>query len=135
MIRRPPRSTLFPYTTLFRSARQAGTGPRADGEGDSRRKSLQTAGTREAAAGVRPPSRGPEPEGDPDLEDGARNGRRRSARPLVGGAFEPRILISVRGAARLLAVAAHLDDVAAARHFTPAPAVVPGFVDEQPGAG
>src|SRR3712207_7248670 len=28
MIRRPPRSTLFPYTTLFRSAR--GPGPRAD---------------------------------------------------------------------------------------------------------
>src|SRR3712207_7259762 len=24
MIRRPPRSTLFPYTTLFRSARQQG---------------------------------------------------------------------------------------------------------------
>src|SRR2546428_8887564 len=24
MIRRPPRSTLFPYTTLFRSAREAG---------------------------------------------------------------------------------------------------------------
>src|SRR3712207_7202503 len=24
MIRRPPRSTLFPYTTLFRSARQVG---------------------------------------------------------------------------------------------------------------
>src|SRR3712207_7051741 len=24
MIRRPPRSTLFPYTTLFRSANQAG---------------------------------------------------------------------------------------------------------------
>src|SRR2546422_6204846 len=24
MIRRPPRSTLFPYTTLFRSRRQAG---------------------------------------------------------------------------------------------------------------
>src|SRR3712207_7003657 len=24
MIRRPPRSTLFPYTTLFRSARQIG---------------------------------------------------------------------------------------------------------------
>src|SRR2546430_3912788 len=28
MIRRPPRSTLFPYTTLFRSALQAGL-PRA----------------------------------------------------------------------------------------------------------
>src|SRR3712207_8361245 len=26
MIRRPPRSTLFPYTTLFRSVRQVGTG-------------------------------------------------------------------------------------------------------------
>src|SRR3712207_7005385 len=26
MIRRPPRSTLFPYTTLFRSARGAQTG-------------------------------------------------------------------------------------------------------------
>src|SRR3712207_7035988 len=26
MIRRPPRSTLFPYTTLFRSARVAGAG-------------------------------------------------------------------------------------------------------------
>src|SRR3712207_8895144 len=25
MIRRPPRSTLFPYTTLFRSARAVGT--------------------------------------------------------------------------------------------------------------
>src|SRR5256885_3921933 len=34
MIRRPPRSTLFPYTTLFRSQRTAGAaaslGPRAD---------------------------------------------------------------------------------------------------------
>src|SRR2546430_11358336 len=28
MIRRPPRSTLFPYTTLFRSVRPAGPGDR-----------------------------------------------------------------------------------------------------------
>src|SRR3712207_7387920 len=28
MIRRPPRSTLFPYTTLFRSGRRGGTGER-----------------------------------------------------------------------------------------------------------
>src|SRR3712207_8767720 len=27
MIRRPPRSTLFPYTTLFRSGGQGGDGP------------------------------------------------------------------------------------------------------------
>src|SRR3712207_7324412 len=29
MIRRPPRSTLFPYTTLFRSQREGGPGTRA----------------------------------------------------------------------------------------------------------
>src|SRR3712207_7456570 len=30
MIRRPPRSTLFPYTTLFRSQADTGTTPRDD---------------------------------------------------------------------------------------------------------
>src|SRR5689334_24864127 len=30
MIRRPPRSTLFPYTTLFRSDRLVGEEPRED---------------------------------------------------------------------------------------------------------
>src|SRR3712207_8286211 len=35
MIRRPPRSTLFPYTTLFRSAREAG--PRCARPGPPRR--------------------------------------------------------------------------------------------------
>src|SRR3712207_6994134 len=38
MIRRPPRSTLFPYTTLFRSLRHPGEGARAAvarlGQGD-----------------------------------------------------------------------------------------------------
>src|SRR3712207_6952588 len=33
MIRRPPRSTLFPYTTLFRSDRLADALDRTDGEG------------------------------------------------------------------------------------------------------
>src|SRR3712207_7378271 len=37
MIRRPPRSTLFPYTTLFRS-RRAGLQPRAAGAGDGPRR-------------------------------------------------------------------------------------------------
>src|SRR5215204_2779830 len=32
MIRRPPRSTLFPYTTLFRSPRREGIGEGADAE-------------------------------------------------------------------------------------------------------
>src|SRR2546430_9839513 len=38
MIRRPPRSTLFPYTTLFRStvdAKSAKCGPRSDAAGSS----------------------------------------------------------------------------------------------------
>src|SRR5256885_9490981 len=34
MIRRPPRSTLFPYTTLFRSARAASCRPKAPGRRD-----------------------------------------------------------------------------------------------------
>src|SRR2546425_27131 len=33
MIRRPPRSTLFPYTTLFRSVRVAGCGQQLSGLG------------------------------------------------------------------------------------------------------
>src|SRR3712207_8776721 len=33
MIRRPPRSTLFPYTTLFRSDRQPGSLPPAPAQG------------------------------------------------------------------------------------------------------
>src|SRR6266850_4030896 len=35
MIRRPPRSTLFPYTTLFRSRRCRGPGCRAPGRRSS----------------------------------------------------------------------------------------------------
>src|SRR2546422_6552354 len=34
MIRRPPRSTLFPYTTLFRSRRGKSGGADADARGD-----------------------------------------------------------------------------------------------------
>src|SRR3712207_8325374 len=40
MIRRPPRSTLFPYTTLFRSGKREGVDlvriNHLDGEGDAR---------------------------------------------------------------------------------------------------
>src|SRR6266498_6163233 len=47
MIRRPPRSTLFPYTTLFRS-----------GTGAGRRLRPAAAGDRGRAAPARPPGRG-----------------------------------------------------------------------------
>src|SRR4051812_49964138 len=36
MIRRPPRSTLFPYTTLFRSADPGARGARGAGDPDER---------------------------------------------------------------------------------------------------
>src|SRR5256885_3307325 len=44
MIRRPPRSTLFPYTTLFRSKRPSCAGPRpAQGGGLDRRAGFESA--------------------------------------------------------------------------------------------
>src|SRR3712207_7151335 len=45
MIRRPPRSTLFPYTTLFRSSRDRRRGARRGGRGaDAGRARLRAAG-------------------------------------------------------------------------------------------
>src|SRR5688572_31033494 len=75
MIRRPPRSTLFPYTTLFRSTRHRG----ADQVGDPRRG--------------RAARRGGIPEAHPSggargvLEDGA---RRRAVPCVPGRAGSPR---------------------------------------------
>src|SRR3712207_7102206 len=57
MIRRPPRSTLFPYTTLFRSA-AAQAGPRAQqGERDER-EALGEAVSEAVAAGQREEGKG-----------------------------------------------------------------------------
>src|SRR2546430_10005548 len=52
MIRRPPRSTLFPYTTLFRSLFAAGLG--ADGHGDH----AENRGQRSHQDGAKTHSRG-----------------------------------------------------------------------------
>src|SRR5256885_7221350 len=38
MIRRPPRSTLFPYTTLFRSEADTTGRPHREGDADGRRR-------------------------------------------------------------------------------------------------
>src|SRR2546427_4969802 len=55
MIRRPPRSTLFPYTTLFRSVpnlrRRSGS--------DARRRTLRTNAPRSAGSQTKPPSPSP----------------------------------------------------------------------------
>src|SRR5260370_24178369 len=53
MIRRPPRSTLFPYTTLFRSQLRA----RQDGRGRAAR--VGGAASRRPRRGARPARRGP----------------------------------------------------------------------------
>src|SRR2546427_1062069 len=55
MIRRPPRSTLFPYTTLFRSLRHAGAAvvgcdPIAERAAIARRLGATAAGPAEVAA-------------------------------------------------------------------------------------
>src|SRR2546422_7913345 len=56
MIRRPPRSTLFPYTTLFRSLLERYDGLRETGEGACRYAVARTATPKEGVGGLRPRS-------------------------------------------------------------------------------
>src|SRR5256885_11543780 len=49
MIRRPPRSTLFPYTPLFRSSAEAAQRRAADGETDLRDAEVATTQQRHRA--------------------------------------------------------------------------------------
>src|SRR6266496_5826976 len=51
MIRRPPRSTLFPYTTLFRSPRAAPSGRRTGSAGRGRAPVGQSGALRQVARG------------------------------------------------------------------------------------
>src|SRR2546430_5752044 len=61
MIRRPPRSTLFPYTTLFRSRSGARSARRGAGRPEVRAAPGRDAGFRAAAlsGGARPHARNP----------------------------------------------------------------------------
>src|SRR5437588_4684101 len=63
MIRRPPRSTLFPYTTLFRSRPASGAGPGSDPGSPPRGAARRSdgAGLRRRAA--------PAPAGSPRSEE------------------------------------------------------------------
>src|SRR5260221_9782129 len=54
MIRRPPRSTLFPYTTLFRSRRDRVRGPLGAREARVGRRRPHRRGRAEPRAGARP---------------------------------------------------------------------------------
>src|SRR2546430_12634653 len=65
MIRRPPRSTLFPYTTLFRSQpvarpRVAGDRPQPDGEAAASRGAVAHRGRPEAGRTLRSGEHTPE---------------------------------------------------------------------------
>src|SRR3712207_7873702 len=53
MIRRPPRSTLFPYTTLFRSVRVRDDAERVDLLRDLRHREPEAAGDRDLRLRVR----------------------------------------------------------------------------------
>src|SRR2546426_12066053 len=72
MIRRPPRSTLFPYTTLFRSARLEAERTTAAARLDEVRRAAQAADGQRAAA-ERQFAR-VEPEGEGWVERGKRVG-------------------------------------------------------------
>src|SRR2546430_16838357 len=92
MIRRPPRSTLFPYTTLFRSSPGAGRA-RATSRPSARSPSVRAPGTRTAPVGRRPAPRGrPRPPGPPAAGRARRAARARARRVegRAGGALPPR---------------------------------------------
>src|SRR3712207_8183264 len=70
MIRRPPRSTLFPYTTRFRSGQGQGAGDGPDAQGGQQQP---------VAAGTKPqPAAGDQGEQRPD--DGAGDDEQQRAR-------------------------------------------------------
>src|SRR5690348_18096007 len=86
MIRRPPRSTLFPYTTLFRSTggRRGGTGDGLDGGGP--------VGDVRADRGVRPDDR---PHRTADAPAGAQRRHRRDRKSTRLNSSHPSISYAV----------------------------------------
>src|SRR3989454_12257841 len=103
MIRRPPRSTLFPYTTLFRSPRRrAGAGPRrlldlhpddpAPRAAQRARFDLAAVGLAVVAA-VQPPgdpAAGGRLGGDADVDGGGEGGRPGRGRGGARAEHDPR---------------------------------------------
>src|SRR2546430_16864401 len=97
MIRRPPRSTLFPYTTLFRSAargRGPGRQPDAVAAVGARgaRPRLRSARVRplHAAAGADADDGGERERRRVDPAVPAEEPRRKRRRPAAAGAHQPR---------------------------------------------
>src|SRR3989475_11011174 len=84
MIRRPPRSTLFPYTTLFRSPRLLG-GPLLRPAAGARQRHLDVVGGRGVRGAAPRPARCPAPDAA-DQRAHARRRARRGGGPLAGAA-------------------------------------------------
>src|SRR3712207_8088362 len=80
MIRRPPRSTLFPYTTLFRSrgGKERGRGPRGPREERLRAPPAVDAGGVPPGWRRRPPGARPPPRDAADPAGGRRPADRKS---------------------------------------------------------
>src|SRR3712207_8475588 len=78
MIRRPPRSTLFPYTTLFRSALVAGVDDRHDRREGKRLERVRDARPRRLGRKAAPPPRAIQPPAD--LDGGQHLGQERRDR-------------------------------------------------------
>src|SRR5215210_7706645 len=84
MIRRPPRSTLFPYTTLFRPTRRGGAAVQRPGQGPAGLRPRRPAGATPAGAVPRPARPGPPPGRPAPAPPGGRRGgvaQGRGARP------------------------------------------------------
>src|SRR2546422_10416084 len=116
MIRRPPRSTLFPYTTLFRSlVRDAGARKRPAVDLDrAARQPLRSVDARRVPAGARLPS--------PDAYGLHRDGHRRRDRERRATLAEARVHRDVaRGRVRAQALVARARHVDARHHGEPGP--------------
>src|SRR3989454_7205615 len=99
MIRRPPRSTLFPYTTLFRSCTHAGDGllagvPRREHREPAIGQAANPAQGRFGRNGLRGPA-GPNPDGDGTLH---RQGIQTGVADLMPLPFEIDYLLGPQGA-------------------------------------
>src|SRR2546427_10139056 len=96
MIRRPPRSTLFPYTTLFRSGRRAPAGRRAGPSRLDAHRAVVVHRQHERAPGDEPgepvqPALGRRRVDDPELDRVLRAALEEGLRPGLEG----RVLIDV----------------------------------------
>src|SRR6266481_5860400 len=122
MIRRPPRSTLFPYTTLFRSRRP----PRLRARGDARGRRARGRAARDAAARPRGRTRADVRRRPRERREGARGPRG----SVGGGRGAMRRVLVLLAALALVGVSAGCSDRASGTQRAAAPPAVPVLAAE-----